>query len=164
LVLPPTVFGWSTTVPLLPVTVRFLAIESLKAAGDTPGWQEKLDVGIATYFRWMAEHPEVAVTTVVEVHSAGRRALAARSEALKEWRRTLQGVAYLARKAGVPVEIDEAPCSAIILTAEAYVHEYARQGRLEQVVEKTAAVQQLSRTLFECSVVKDAAAEAADSP
>ena len=136
--------------------------ESLKAAGDAPGWHEKLDVGISTYFRWMAEHPEVAVTTVVEVHSAGRRALAARSAALNDWTRTLQGVAYLARKAGVPVEIDETKCSAIILTAEAYVHEYARQGRLEQVVEKTVAVQELSRTLFECSVVKDAAADAAE--
>lgn len=131
--------------------------ESLKAAGDAPGWHEKLDVGIATYFRWMAEHPEVAITTVVEVHSAGRRALAARSAALKDWTHTVQGVGYLARKAGVPVEIDEASCFAIILTAEAYVHEYARQGRLEQVVEKTGDVQQLARTLFECSVVKDAA-------
>jgi AcrR family transcriptional regulator len=137
--------------------------ESLRAAGDAPGWQEKLDVGIATYFRWMAEHPEVAITTVVEVHSAGRRALAARSEALKDWTRTVQGVAYLARKAGVPVEIDETSCFAIILTAEAYVHEYARQGRLEQVVEQTGVVQGLARTLFECSVVKDAAADAAES-
>jgi AcrR family transcriptional regulator len=136
--------------------------ESLRAAGDAAGWQEKLDAGIVTYFRWMAEHPEVAITTVVEVHSAGRRALAARSEALKDWTRTVQGVAYLARKAGVPVEIDEATCFAIILTAEAYVHEYARQGRLEQVVEKTADVQQLARTLFECSVVKDASATATD--
>jgi AcrR family transcriptional regulator len=138
--------------------------ESLRAAGDDAGWQEKLDAGIVTYFRWMAEHPEVAITTVVEVHSAGRRALAARSEALKDWMRTVQGVAYLARKAGVPVELDEATCFAIILTAEAYVHEYARQGRLEQVVEKTADVQQLARTLFDCSVVvKDAAADAAES-
>jgi AcrR family transcriptional regulator len=137
--------------------------ESLKAAGDAPEWHEKLDVGIATYFRWMAEHPEVAITTVVEVHSAGRRALAARSAALKDWTQTVQGVAYLARKAGVPVEIDEASCFAIILTAEAYVHEYARQGRLEQVVEKTVDVQQLARTLFECSVVKDAAADVAES-
>jgi hypothetical protein len=60
----------------------------------------------------------------------------------------------------VPVEIDEASCFAIILTAEAYVHEYARQGRLEQVIEKTGDVQELARTLFECSVVKDDAAEA----
>jgi hypothetical protein len=42
------------------------------------------------------------------------------------------------------------------------VHEYARQGRLEQVVEKTSDVQQLARTLFECSAVKDGAADAAE--
>ena len=35
------------------------------------------------------------------------------------------------------VQIDEAAAFAIILTAEAYVHEYARKRRLEQVVEKT---------------------------
>ena len=48
---------------------------SLEAAAHCEAWDEKLDAGIATYFRWMAEHPEVAVTTVVEVHCAGPRAL-----------------------------------------------------------------------------------------
>jgi AcrR family transcriptional regulator len=121
---------------------------SLKAAGDVPRWHEKLDAGIATYFRWMAEHPEVAVTTVVEVHCAGRRALDARRRALAGWARTIAGVAFLARKAGEDVQIDETSCMAIILTSEAYVHDYAREGRLAQVVERTAAVQALARALF----------------
>jgi AcrR family transcriptional regulator len=121
---------------------------SLQAAGEVPEWDGKLDAGIKTYFRWMAEHPEVAVTTVVEVHCAGRQAMAARSRALHDWMRTVQGVAFLARQAGVQVEIGEAACFAIILTAEAYVHEYAREGRLEQVVEKTVGVQALARELF----------------
>jgi len=121
---------------------------SLEAAAGVPDWDAKLDVGIATYFRWMAEHPEVAVTTVVEVHCAGRRAMAARSRALTDWMRTVEGVAYLARQAGTDVHIDEAACFAIILTAEAYVHEYARSGRLDQVVEKTEGVQALARALF----------------
>jgi hypothetical protein len=46
------------------------------------------------------------------------------------------------------VQVGEAACFAIILTAEAYVHEYARAGRLEQVVEKASDVQALARTLF----------------
>jgi AcrR family transcriptional regulator len=121
---------------------------SLNAAAEVAEWDAKLDVGIATYFRWMAEHPEVAVTTVVEVHCAGRQAIEARGRALGDWMRTVEGVAYLARQAGVKVEIDEASCFAIILTAEAYVHEYARAGRLELVVEKTEAVQWLARALF----------------
>jgi AcrR family transcriptional regulator len=121
---------------------------SLQAAADIAEWDAKLDAGIATYFRWMAEHPEVAVTTVVEVHRAGRRAMDARSRALTEWMRTVEGVAYLARQAGQEVEIDAAAGFAIILTAEAYVHEYAREGRLDRVVEKTAAVQALARALF----------------
>jgi AcrR family transcriptional regulator len=122
---------------------------SLQAAAAVPEWDAKLDVGIATYFRWMAEHPEVAITTVVEVHCAGRRALASRSRALTGWMRTIEGVAYLAHKAGAQVELGEAACFAIIVTAEAYVHEHAREGRLEQVVEKTEAVQALARSLFE---------------
>lgn len=44
---------------------------------------------------------------------------------------------------------EEPACAAIILTAEAYVHEYARQGRLAEVVEKAPGVQVLALSLFE---------------
>ena len=121
---------------------------SLDAAAAVERWDEKLDAGIAAYFRWMAEHPEVAITTVVEVHSAGRRALDARGRALRNWMKTVAGVATLAREAGVDVEIDEAGCFAVILTAEAYVHDYARHGRLAKVVERTAEGQALGRRLM----------------
>lgn len=129
---------------------------SLQAAAEVAEWDGKLDAGIAAYFRWMAEHPEVAVTTVVEVHCAGRRALAARSRALDDWKRTVLGVAYLARQSGVEVQISEAAAFSIILTAEAYVHEYACAGRLEQVVEETASVQELARALFAAEPASDA--------
>lgn len=129
---------------------------SLEAAAHVPEWQAKLDVGIATYFRWMAEHPEVALTTVVEVHAAGRRALEARSLALQEWMRTIEGVAVLARRVGVQVEPGEASYAAIIVTAEAYVHEYALQGRLDRVVEKAPGVQALARSLFKQNAASSA--------
>ncbi len=121
---------------------------SLVAAAAAPGWREKLEAGIGAYFHWMAAHPEVAVTSVVEVHRAGRKALEARSRALSDWARTLEGVAVMAREDGHPVEIDEAGCMAILLTAEAFVHEYARTGRLDRVVEKEPAVQALAALLF----------------
>jgi AcrR family transcriptional regulator len=121
---------------------------SLDAAARVDGWDEKLDAGIAAYFRWMAEHPEVAITTVVEVHCAGRRALDLRARALSGWTKTVEGVAVLARHAGVDVEIDETAAFAVIVTAEAYVHEYARHGRLAEVVERTERVQALARSLF----------------
>jgi AcrR family transcriptional regulator len=121
---------------------------SLEAAAQCEAWDEKLDAGIAAYFRWMAEHPEVAVTTVVEVHCAGPRALDARSDALGGWTKTVEGVAVLARQAGVEVEIDQTACFAVIVASEAYVHEYARMGRLADVVERTADVQALARSLF----------------
>jgi AcrR family transcriptional regulator len=121
---------------------------SLNAAAQVEDWDEKLDAGIAAYFRWMAEHPEVAITTVVEVHCAGRRALNLRSRALSGWTKTIEGVAVLARQAGEDVEIDETAAFAVILAAEAYVHEYARDGRLADVVERTSAVQRLARSLF----------------
>lgn len=121
---------------------------SLVAAAAVPGWREKLEAGIGAYFHWMAAHPEVAVTSVVEVHRAGRKALAARSRALSDWARTLEGVAAMAREDGHAVELDEAGYMAILLTAEAFVHEYARTGRLDQVVEREPAVQSLAARLF----------------
>jgi AcrR family transcriptional regulator len=121
---------------------------SLQAAAEVDDWDAKLAAGIAAYFRWMAERPEVAITTVVEVRSAGRCALRARSRALRAWVRTVQSVALLARQAGVDVEVGETACFAIVLTAEAYVHEYALAGRLEQVVERTSDVQVLASALF----------------
>ena len=122
---------------------------SLEAAAAVESWREKLEAGIGAYFRWMADHPEVAVTTVLEVHRAGRSALVARSQALEDWKRTLEGVAVLARRAGDPVELDEAAYAAILLAAEAYVHDYALRGRLDEVVERAPAVQELARLLFE---------------
>jgi AcrR family transcriptional regulator len=121
---------------------------SLAAAAEVADWDAKLDVGIAAYMRWMAEHPEVAITTVVEVHCAGRRAQEARSRAISDWMRTIKGVTVLAGQAGHEVEVDETACLAIILTAESYVYEYARKRRLDEVVEKTPAVQALARALF----------------
>jgi AcrR family transcriptional regulator len=129
---------------------------SLQAAAQVPDWQAKLDVGIATYFRWMAEHPEVAITTVVEIHAAGRRALKARSRALQEWIRTIEGVAVLARRAGADVAPGESAYAAIILTAEAYVHDYALREHLDRVVEKTAQVQALAHSLFEQNAASSA--------
>jgi AcrR family transcriptional regulator len=131
------------------MTAGFISA-SLAAAERVPGWQEKLDVGISTYFEWMAARPEVAVSTVVEVHSAGRRALEARNRALREWVRTLEGVAVLARRSGAEVNLDETACLAIVLAAEAQVHEYALRGHVEDVGERAAEVVALARTLFDC--------------
>lgn len=122
---------------------------ALEAAASVTDWQAKLEVGIYTYFRWMAEHPDVALSTVVEIHNAGRRGLEARAQALRQWMRTIEGVAVLARRAGAELPgLDEVAYMAIVLTAEAYVHDYARRGCVEQVVEKAPAVQALARTLF----------------
>ena len=121
---------------------------SLDAAGPLPGWREKLHAGISTYFDWMAAHPEVAISTVVEVHGAGREALEARSRALRLWMRTLEGVAVLARRSGASVEPPRAAYQAIVLTAEAEVHEYARGGRVKQVAERAAPVVELADSLY----------------
>jgi AcrR family transcriptional regulator len=126
---------------------------SLTAAAAVAEWDAKLDAGIAAYMRWMAEHPEVAVTTVVEVHCAGPHAQAARSRAISDWMRAIKGVTVLAGKAGVELDVDETACLAIVLTAESYVYEYARKRRLEEVVEKTPAVQALARGLFASGAV-----------
>jgi hypothetical protein len=43
-------------------------------------------------------------------------------------------------------------CAAIVLAAEAYVHDYARRGRVKRVGERAPAVQALARALFEHGV------------
>jgi AcrR family transcriptional regulator len=121
---------------------------SLGAAERVADWREKLDAGISTYFEWMAARPVVAVSTVVEVHGAGRRALDARSRALRQWMRTLEGVAVLARRSGSEVAVEETACLAIVLTAEAQVHEYALRGHVERVTERTVDVCELAHSLF----------------
>jgi AcrR family transcriptional regulator len=126
---------------------------SLEAAAEQPGWQDKLDAGIATYFRWMAERPEVAATAIVEIHNVGPRGLEARFRALRDWIRTVQGVAVLARRAGADLpELDDVAYAAIIVTAESYVHDYARRGKVGEVGEVTPRVQALARSLFEGGV------------
>ena len=122
---------------------------SLAAAAKVSSWRAKLDVGIDTYFRFMAEHPEVAISTVVEIHCVGERGLEARAKALADWMRTIEGVAVLARREGAALpELDEVAFAAIILAAEAYVHDYARRGHVPSVTEKAAAVRALAHALF----------------
>ncbi len=100
----------------------------------------------------MADHPEVAVTTVVEVHSAGRLALEARRQALQDWIRTLEGVASLARAGGHEVTLNGAAYAAILLTSEAYVHDHAMRDCLDRLIERTPGVQALARCLFDHGV------------
>jgi AcrR family transcriptional regulator len=130
---------------------------ALEAAAAVEPWREKLEAGISTYFRWMAEHPEVARSTIIEIHEAGREGLAARSKALKQWMRTIEGVSVLARRAGEELpELDEVAFAAIILAAEGYVHDYARRGCVARVSERTPAVISLARVLFEHGVAAGA--------
>src|SRR5947209_10611756 len=126
---------------------------ALESAAAVEPWHEKLEAGISTYFAWMAEHPEVARSTIIEIHEAGLEGLAARRKALEQWMRTIEGVAVLARRAGEALpELDEVAFAAIILAAEAYVHDYARRGCVASVHEKTPSVVALARVLFEHGV------------
>ena len=62
-------------------------------------------------------------------------------------------MAILARRAGEELpELDEVGFAAIILTAEAYVHDYARRGCVARVREKAPAVIALARVLFQHGV------------
>src|SRR5437899_2898545 len=123
---------------------------ALEAAAEVVEWQAKLKTGIATYFRWMAERPHVALAAVVEIHSVGPRGLEARRRALARWMRTIEGVAILARRAGAEVrELDQVAYAAIVLTAEAYVHDYASRGCADRVQERAPALQELARVLFQ---------------
>jgi hypothetical protein len=97
----------------------------------------------------MASHPEVARSTVVEIHSTGHAGAKARAAALRKWMRTIEGVAILAGREGMEVgQLGEVAYAAIVLTAEAYVQEYTHRGLLDRVQEKASAVQALAHVLF----------------
>src|ERR1700751_2452131 len=126
---------------------------AVEAAAAVATWREKLEAGISTYFQWMSDHPEVARSTIIEIHEAGREGLAERGKALKQWMRTIEGVAILARRAGEDLpELDEVAFSAIVLASEAYVHDYARRGCVASVEETAPAVIALAGVLFEPAV------------
>ncbi len=126
---------------------------ALDAAAAVEPWREKLEAGISTYFQWMAEHPDVARCTIIEIHEAGAEGLAARAHALEQWMRVIEGVAVLARRAGEDLpRLDDVAFAAIILTAESYVHDYARRGCAVRVTERAPAVIALARVLFERGV------------
>lgn len=133
------------------VTATFIGA-SVAAAASAADWRGKLDAGISASFRWAAEHPEASVTCIVQVHSVGARGLEARSRALRKWTRMLEGVAMRARHEGMACEHGEVVYSAIVLTAEGYVHDYARRGCVNRVQEKAQPVQALARMLFEQAV------------
>src|SRR5438874_11444801 len=76
-------------------TATYIAA-SIEAAAAVEPWREKLEAGISRYFEWMAEHPEVARITIIELHAAGAEGLGAASQASRQWSRSTTGFANLA--------------------------------------------------------------------
>jgi AcrR family transcriptional regulator len=122
---------------------------SVEASLGGDGWEEALDEGMATYFLWCRDRPEAARAFLVEVHSVGPAGLEARRQAIERWVAQLQTFAGLARRQDPSLpERDELAYASIIVTAEAYAHDYVRRGRTADLAELIPGMQQLARDVF----------------
>lgn len=85
-----------------------------------------LQIGIATYFQWGADHPQVAATFVVEVHTAGPRALARRSIIHARFRELVARALHQAPDLGV--RLPSCAPMAVTATIDAMTHDCLRRG------------------------------------
>jgi AcrR family transcriptional regulator len=125
----------------------FAAItEETRRATDAP---EALEVGIAAYFNWFAEHRSAASTFVVEVHRAGEEALVRRAR-IHERYQQLVGLAPMAvaRRAGKDADLPSAAVEAVTYTIDAMTHDLVRQGRARELPDLIPRAQELARHIL----------------
>ena len=75
---------------------RFLA--DLYALGGAPDWTDALRRGLRSYLEWWQESPAFAIAYLVELPTAGRRALEQRDAAYARYARLFEALAALARE------------------------------------------------------------------
>jgi len=116
---------------------------------DAVTWREALDLGIATYFAWFAERPEVAAAFLVEIRVVGGRALDARARVIEEMTGRLRLLGERARhEQHEPPELDGIAYMSIIATTDELAHDYVRRGRTRALPELIAPSQELARYVF----------------
>lgn len=121
----------------------FAAItEETRRATDARG---ALEVGIATYFNWFAEHPSAAATFVVEVHRAGQAALARRAEIHQRYRQLVAlAPKAVVRERGKKAKLPAAAIEAVTYANDAMTHDYVRQGRAHELPSLISRAQELA--------------------
>ncbi len=124
--------------------------EAVVASGDgVADWRRALDLGIAAYFEWFRERPEVAAAFLVEIRVVGGEGLEARSGVLAAMTHRIKLLGQRARREqpGLP-ELDDVAYTSIIATLDELAHDYVRQGKTAQLDELIAPSQYLARLVF----------------
>lgn len=115
----------------------------------TPSWRDGLDHGVRTYFTWLGQRPEAAVTFVVEVHTAGPRALACRAEVLGACAKVAAGLGRRARHEDPALPaVTEPTAKALVASLDALAHDYVRQGRAHELARLVPSGRYLAILLF----------------
>ena len=116
-----------------------------EATRDVDDPRKALELGIATYVEWGVAHPSDAVTFVVEVHTAGRDALARRA-AIGERFGELVAMASRAAARGRKStrEVPPTAVQAVVYTIDGMMHDHIRRGRIEDLAAVVPAAQEVA--------------------
>jgi AcrR family transcriptional regulator len=113
-------------------------------------WREALDRGIATYFEWFSERPEVAAAFLVEIRAVGGRALDARARVIEEMTRRMRLLGGRARREEPALpELEDLAYASIITVTDELAYDYVRRGRPRELPDLIAPAQRLARYIFE---------------
>jgi AcrR family transcriptional regulator len=125
--------------------------EAVVASGrEVAGWREALDLGIATYFQWFSERPEVAAAFLVEIRVVGGRALDARARVVEQMTHRMRLLGQRARREQPELpKLEDIAYASIITTTDELAHEYVRRGRSNELTDLIAPSQYLARYIFE---------------
>jgi AcrR family transcriptional regulator len=131
-----------------------LMADSMRAAvvasgDDVADWREALDLGIAAYFEWFRERPEVAAAFLVEIRFVGGAALAARARVIAAMthRMKLLGLRARREQPDLPA-LEDVAYTSIIATLDELAHDYVRQGWTARLGELIAPSQYLARLII----------------
>jgi AcrR family transcriptional regulator len=124
--------------------------EAVVASGrDVADWRRALDLGIATYFEWFSERPEVAAAFLVEIRVVGGAALEARARVLAAMTHRMKLLGQRARREQPELpELEDVAFTGIIATLDELAHDYVRQGRTAKLGELIAPSQYLARLII----------------
>jgi AcrR family transcriptional regulator len=111
-------------------------LEALYSAVEEESWLAALRRGMDSYLRWWAEHPRFAAAYVIDLPTAGRRALEQRDRAYARFAEMFEGLAARAR-AEQPSLAPLGPLAVRLLVTgiTEVVAQEVRQGRLAELLE-----------------------------
>jgi AcrR family transcriptional regulator len=109
-------------------------LEALYSAVEEESWLAALRRGMGSYLRWWVEHPRFATAYVIDLPTAGRRALEQRDRAYARFAEMFEGLAARARaeEPGLPPLAPLVPRLLVTGITETVAQE-VRQGRLAEL-------------------------------